>query len=1010
MRTFNVFQRLGFQLLASCSIFLALAGSLYAGVKTEPIPGGTRYVISIDDVTYQEVTINNLKFTEAKLVGVDGYEGIIYREGQPKIPVIRLYFSGDAQVVPGNLGLKALKAPTHYPLVPVQPSSPKIKGFIAPFAFDEKAYKVPSFFPEEPFAIESVGSIQGRQQKMLTLHPVTYNAASNEFKIRSTFTVEVRSENPPLSKAGGREVMVFIVGQKFANSPALRSFQAFKKTLGYTIREFVTGTESGITTPEQIRTKLKAILTEEGSNLKHALIIGDVEDVPALTSTNITGVTDHYYRAIDTSDYNGDINGPDIGVGRTSVSSEAQLDAVLAKYMHYEQGIFNNEDWLNSIAFLATNDKYEVAEGSHNYVIDTYTKNAGYVGIFPEATNPGGDKLYAITHKVPNDVVQSALRQGRTIVDYSGHGATTFWDAPRVSQDNVRALAHADALPFVISNACVTGNFRIDESFAETWQRHPNGSIMFWGSMDSSYWDEDDILERRMFDGIYKYNKQDFASITDYSMLELWKQYGGGGRTKYYWETYVTFGDPSIKLRTTKTKTLNVDGPIELPLGLSEVTYRVTDSAGTPIPNARVALSLRDGVYGAVGYTNQDGQVIIQLKEGIDNVNEFDLTVLGHNTKLYRGELKIIPNNSPFFKITNVIANGHESRDVHLGEGVTLLFKVQNIGRVGTLGGEVTLESIEGPAILLDRASVVIPELPAGEFYQITGDALKFKVNDEAQPGQAVTAKITWKTSEGQTGKVSASFRILRGALQVSGLDYGENTDPNEFGIKPGDVGDVFITVKNVGNEPMSRVVLTPQLSTCVTEASGDLAIEQLAPSATLRIATPITVRLSSSCQNGDSAEVKVAGTYDSLVLKPAISGQVGLTVGHVSMVQVDALNINMAIPDFGEPITKTIDVTNTGVIQKIGIYVNIAHTYIGDLIVKLYHPDGTEVVLHNRTGNSSDNIQQIYGDGGEALSALLFLKGKPIQGTWKVTVQDKAKTDTGTLKDLKLFFKGYVD
>ena len=42
-------------------------------------------------------------------------------------------------------------------------------------------------------------------------------------------------------------------------------------------------------------------------------------------------------------------------------------------------------------------------------------------------------------------------------------------------------------------------------------------------------------------------------------------------------------------------------------------------------------------------------------------------------------------------------------------------------------------------------------------------------------------------------------------------------------------------------------------------------------------------------------------------------------------------------------------------------VAVNIVHTYIGDLVVSLIAPDGTACVLHNRTGSSTDNINQTY-------------------------------------------------
>ena len=42
-------------------------------------------------------------------------------------------------------------------------------------------------------------------------------------------------------------------------------------------------------------------------------------------------------------------------------------------------------------------------------------------------------------------------------------------------------------------------------------------------------------------------------------------------------------------------------------------------------------------------------------------------------------------------------------------------------------------------------------------------------------------------------------------------------------------------------------------------------------------------------------------------------------------------------------------------------VAVNIVHTYIGDLVVSLVAPDGSVYTLHNRTGGTTDNINQTY-------------------------------------------------
>ena len=77
-------------------------------------------------------------------------------------------------------------------------------------------------------------------------------------------------------------------------------------------------------------------------------------------------------------------------------------------------------------------------------------------------------------------------------------------------------------------------------------------------------------------------------------------------------------------------------------------------------------------------------------------------------------------------------------------------------------------------------------------------------------------------------------------------------------------------------------------------------------------------------------------------------------------------------------------------------VYVNITHTWIGDLIVTLHAPDGSSYVLHNRTGGSTDNIDATY---------TVDLSSEPKNGTWRLHVSDNAGADTGTLNRWSITF-----
>ncbi|MBX3396782.1 MAG: proprotein convertase P-domain-containing protein [Phycisphaerae bacterium] len=87
--------------------------------------------------------------------------------------------------------------------------------------------------------------------------------------------------------------------------------------------------------------------------------------------------------------------------------------------------------------------------------------------------------------------------------------------------------------------------------------------------------------------------------------------------------------------------------------------------------------------------------------------------------------------------------------------------------------------------------------------------------------------------------------------------------------------------------------------------------------------------------------------------------------------------------------------------VGDVNVDVNITHTYIGDLLIRLQSPRGTVVALHNRTGGGTDNLVVTYDDEGlapDGPGVLANFIRESAFGTWTLTVADQAGGDTGTL------------
>ncbi len=101
------------------------------------------------------------------------------------------------------------------------------------------------------------------------------------------------------------------------------------------------------------------------------------------------------------------------------------------------------------------------------------------------------------------------------------------------------------------------------------------------------------------------------------------------------------------------------------------------------------------------------------------------------------------------------------------------------------------------------------------------------------------------------------------------------------------------------------------------------------------------------------------------------------------------------AIPD-NDPagVRSTIAVTDTGTTTSVKVTVDIAHSYRGDLVVRLVH-GATTVTLSDRAGGGDDNLMATFTPAE--------LAGKALAGDWTLEVVDTAAADVGTVNSWKI-------
>lgn len=94
--------------------------------------------------------------------------------------------------------------------------------------------------------------------------------------------------------------------------------------------------------------------------------------------------------------------------------------------------------------------------------------------------------------------------------------------------------------------------------------------------------------------------------------------------------------------------------------------------------------------------------------------------------------------------------------------------------------------------------------------------------------------------------------------------------------------------------------------------------------------------------------------------------------------------------------VASKIAIAPAGIARRIKVGVDIAHTYIGDLIIELTNPGGTTIKLHDRAGGATHNLITTYESSTTATLATMI--NQPIAGEWTLRVRDVAVQDVGKL------------
>ncbi len=977
--------------------------------------------------------------------------------GHPCLPVLRYMI----EILPGSQVTAELEA-SHsrtltledmgldHPIIPVQMPVPKIEGAEQqiPFMEDSRIYARDAFYPETSVNIADVAVWRGRHVALVEVRPVFYNPVQETIQVLTEATLHLRwvggnsaavyrekmrlkssvfdsmiesqiqnteipspSENSTLGSGGGAaegaEGMLIIVYDDFAD--AIQPLVEWKEKSGYKVEVIHTSALGNPPNDTDVKSAIQTRYdTWSNPSLAFVLLVGDTDYCPMHMGNGggRTQVADNWYACTDGTDYL-----PDLAIARISTATSAETTNVIDKLMLYEKATFAEDIWIKKTGFIGTSDigHWSMIENTHDYCIDTYMIPNDYLETSWSHGYAACDRHYRSTNANTSEIAAS-IDEGRSIVNYSGHGSSYSWQGPTAQgsygQNDVRNNTNDGMYPFVISNACVTGSLQVPECFGETWQREANkGAIAFWGASNNSYWNEDDYLQRQLYTHIYPMDSTPpIGVIVNQTKIDLYNYYGSTGTVAYYFDMYNLLCEPSLSLWTRQPRTMIVSYEEVLPIGQSTFDVHVSYS-GSPVENALVAVRrIDEGVFESA-YTDADGNVTLTLDPAPATPGFMEITVTKHDFHPHEGTCEFISPDGPW-----LIYRSHQVDDTEgsysdgmacPNETIIIPVTVENIGQQPGTGLSGTLSTNTSGWVQIMDDSAAFPDLAPDDLGETLPDHYKVWVKTTATDGAVMGFDLHWTASDSSEGTTSFSEPIIAPDFAFESYVIDDTSTGNGGGTaSPGETVNMSVSINNVGHldaqfihgvlssySPyitiLQEEVDFPDIPQGGTGSSQDppfsFMIADNAP-----VGQPITFNLSLTEQETFYSEVL---TFEVMI------SSCGMTAS--TDVPKNILDVST--------VESTLDYLDAVTISEVNVFVDIKHTSIGQLDVTLISPLGTTVLLHNNSGGSTDNIFTWYDTETQPAESLSKLNGENAQGVWKLRVEDSSSPDTGMIDNWKI-------
>ncbi len=597
------------------------------------VPGFTTKTVEIDGRTYTGILMPGLV--------------PLLQKGLPELPVLSRCLVIPAE---GTPQLRILsRRYREFPVDPVVPSkgplSRDIDPATVPYEFAD-LYREGGVFPAreaeltEPFILRDYRGVAVR------FHPLRYDVDRGVLMALQSLTVEVVTTGTGgvnakqrLSRVPGGGQFEGIYRDLFLNPPARKydpipgpgpllivchdafvaemdSFVAWKRQKGLPVELITTsavgGTAAGIQDAIYLRYNSPAGLT-------YVILVGDIDQVPTNTGTYHGADSDPIYCLVE-----GDDLYPDLFLSRISAETPDQVRQQVAKFIGYERDPVVGGDWYHRATGIASN------QGSPSDAERCDLLRDDLLGY----TFTDVDQIYQGQGGSAADIF-TALTEGRSLINYLGHGSGTGWTSVPFTNDDVHTLSNGGMYPWIIDVACSNGKFSLPECFAEAWLRagsvaQPTGAVAMYAASTLASWVPPCLMQAEAVDLLVAETENTIGALFFSGALKVLDDYPGlGGEGHKLVEQYNIFGDCSLVVRTDTPAPLSVSHLPVFPLGAPSFAVDAPGLAGA------TACLYRDGTIHGTAVTDGSGHADILLDVPIQSGGDLTLTVTAYNHTPY---------------------------------------------------------------------------------------------------------------------------------------------------------------------------------------------------------------------------------------------------------------------------------------------------------------------------------------------------------------------------------------